>query len=342
MKAGIIGLGKMGLLHAGILNTQNNIELTSIAEKENFIAKYIKNTLPSVNVYEDFKKMIDKEKLDVVYITTPAPSHFPMMMYCIKKGVNFFVEKPLVTNLDEAKKVCGELKKSDIIHGVGFNVRYVDTFAKVKSLLDSKILGEISDVKSSMYVSNIFSKPSGWRFKKKSSGGGVLLEFGSHLVDLLSWYFGKVEKLSATTKSVYSDVEDFAHIDLNFEDGVKAAYDASWSIKGYRISEINIEISGNNGKILVNQDYIDIKLKESRPDFPELNSRIYKQSLGKGVSFDVGGAEYSIQDYNMIECLKEKKLPMVNVFEASKAQSIIQAAYDSAQSSSEKGVEYIE
>lgn len=342
MKVAIIGLGKMGLLHAGILNTIPDSELISIAEKETLIAKYIQNALPKVRVYDDYEKMLETENLDVVYITTPAPSHFPMIKYCIKKGINFFVEKPLVKNLDETKNVCNELKKSDIIHGVGYNVRYIDTFVKVKSLLDTKVLGEISDVKSSMYVSNIFSKPSGWRFKKKSSGGGVLFEFGNHLVDLLSWYFGRVEKLSATTKSVYSDVEDFAHIDFDFVNGVKAEYDTSWSVKGYRISEINIEIKGNNGRIIVNQDYIDLKLKESRPEFPNQNSRIYKQFLGKSVSFDVGGPEYTIQDQKMIECVKEKKLPLVNVFEASKAQSIIEAAYDSAKSKSEKGVEYVE
>ena len=342
MQAGIVGLGKMGLLHAGILNTFDDIQIAAIAEKENFVAKYIKNALPSVNVYDDYEKMLDVENLDILYITTPAPSHFPIMMSCIKKGVNFFVEKPLTKNLEEAKKVCYELKKSSVIHGVGFNVRYVDTFSRAKSLLDSNVLGKITKVKSSHYVSNIFSKPSGWRFKKKSSGGGVLLEFGSHLVDLLSWYFGPVQKLSARTKSVYSDVDDFAHIDMNFQSGIDAEFDTSWSIRGYRISETSIEITGSNGQLVVNQDYIDIKLKELVPGFSELNSKIYKQALGGNVSFDVGGPDYTIQDQKMIECVKEKKLPMVNVFEASKTQSIIQAAYDSAASKNEKKVEYIE
>lgn len=342
MKAGIVGLGKMGLLHAGILNTFDDIQIVSIAEKENFVAKYIKNALPSVNVYDDYEKMLDKEKLDIVYITTPAPSHYPMIMSCIKKEINFFAEKPLATNLVEAKKICSELKKSNIIHGVGFNVRYVDTFSKAKSLIDSNVLGKINKVKSSQYVSNIFSKPSGWRFKKKSSGGGVLLEFGCHLVDLLSWYFGPVDNLNASTKSVYSDVDDFAHIDMNFQNGISAEFDTSWSIKGYRISETSIEITGSNGQMLVNQDYIDVKLNELVSGFSELCSKIYKQSLGRGVSFDVGGPDYTIQDQNMIECIKTSNLPLVNVFEASKTQSIIQAAYDSAKSKNEEKVEYIE
>jgi len=342
MKAGIVGLGKMGLLHTGILNTLKDVQVVSIAEKENFVAKYIKNALPTVHVYDDYEKMLDKENLDVLYITTPAPSHYPMIMSCIKKGINFFVEKPLSTNLVDAKKICNELKKSNIINGVGFNVRYVDTFSKAKSLIDSNVLGKINKVKSSQYVSNIFSKPSGWRFKKKSSGGGVLLEFGCHLVDLLSWYFGPVQNLTATTKSVYSSVDDFAHIDMNFQNGINAEFDTSWSIKGYRISETSIEITGSNGQMILNQDFIDVKLKEIVPGFSKLDSKIYKQSLNGSVSFDVGGPDYTIQDEKMIECIKTKHLPLVNAFEASKTQSIIQAAYDSAESKNEEKVEYIE
>ena len=341
MKAGIVGLGKMCLLHAGDLNTLNDVQITSIAEKENFIAKYIKNSLPSVNVYDDFEKMLDSEKIDILYISTPTPAHFSIMKTCMQKGTNFFVEKPLTKNLGEAKIICSELEKSDIIHGVGFNLRFVDTFSKVKSLLDSKILGNISNVKSSMYVSNIFSKPSGWRFKKKSSGGGVLLEFGCHLIDLLLWYFGPIENLSGKTKSVYSSVDDFAHIDMKFSNGITGEYDTSWSVKGYRIGETSMEITGDNGKMTVNQDYIDIKLKKLVPPIEELETKIYKQSLPGNVSFDVGGTDYAKHDKHIIECIKNKKQPLVNAFEASKTQSVIQATYDSSKDNKSKTVEYI-
>jgi len=341
MKAGIVGLGKMGLLHTGILNTIDQVQIISIAEKENFLAKYIKNVMPHVTVYDDYEKMLRAEDLDVLYITSPTPSHLPVIMSCIEEGINFFVEKPLARNLAEAKKICSELKKSDLIHSVGYNVRFVDTFAKAKSLLDLKILGDITNVTSSTYVSNIFSKPSGWRFKKKTSGGGVLIEFGCHLVDLLSWYFGPIQKLSGKTKSVYSDVDDFAHIDMEFENGIQGVLDTSWSVKGYRISEMRLEIKGSNGQMQINQDYIDIKLKNPVPEFEGLKSRIYKQALEGNVSFDVGGPDYTKQDQHVIECVKALKPSLVNAFEASKAQSIIQAAYDSSSAKTSKKVEYI-
>jgi len=177
MNVGLVGLGKMGILHAGILNTLNNVKIISVAETESLLTKNFKKILPEINVYQNIDKMLDSEDLDLVYITTPVISHLPLSLSCIKKETNFFVEKPLTRNLEEAKNICFELKNSDIIHSVGYNLRFVDTFSKTKNLLEQKILGDILNVNSTMYVSNIFSKPTGWRFKKKLSFGDAVTFF---------------------------------------------------------------------------------------------------------------------------------------------------------------------
>jgi len=341
MKVGLIGLGKMGILHAAILNTLEDVQLVSIAEKESVLSKQLKTVMPSIKIYQNFEEMLNSEDLDLVHITTPISSHLPMTLSCIEKGVNFFVEKPLTRNLEEAKKICQALKKSNIIHSVGYNVRFIETFSKVKSLLDKKILGNITSVNSTMYVSNVFSKPSGWRFKKKISGGGVILELGCHLIDLLLWYFGPIINVSGKTRSVYSDVEDFANAEFEFENGLHGEFDTSWSKEGYSIPEINLEIIGSNGKLRVSQDFIEIKLNEPVSPIEKTQVKIYKQELEKGVSFDVSGPDYTKEDTHVVQSVKEKKAPLVDVFEASRTQSVIQAIYDSAANNSKVKVEYL-
>ncbi len=341
MNVGLVGLGKMGILHAGVLNTLNNVKIISVAETESLLTKNFKKILPEINVYQNIDNMLDSEDLDLVYITTPVISHLPLSLSCIKKETNFFVEKPLTRNLEEAKNICFELKNSDIIHSVGYNLRFTDTFSKTKNLLEQKILGDILNVNSTMYVSNIFSKPTGWRFKKKQSGGGVLLELGCHLVDLLLWYFGPISKLTGKTKSVYSEVEDFGNADLEFENGIQGNLDTSWSKEGYSIPEANIEIIGSNGKLRVNQDFIDIKLKNPVSTFPNTEKRIYKQELDKGVSFDVAGPDYTKEDTHVVNCVFEKKHPLIDAFEASKTQSVIEAIYESDKKNQRVEVEYV-
>jgi predicted dehydrogenase len=351
LNIGIVGLGKMGLLHTGILNSIYNVKTVAISEKEKIIAKYLKSSLPDINLYEDYEKMFEAEDLDLVYITTPVSSHFPITSLCIKNKINFFVEKPLTGTLEESERLCTSLKqKHQIIHSVGYNRRFIPTFSRAKVLLDTKILGDTSYVKSSMYVSNILSKPTGWRSKKNVSGGGVLLDLGAHVIDLLLWFFCPISSVSGQIKSIYSDeVEDFAHMDMNFGDGMRGELDTSWSTEGYRVSELNIEIVGNNGKMKVNEDYIKLELKkpanglnmhEDSSDNKN-ETTLYKQELGEGVPIDVGGPEYTREDLHVVDCVFNKKQSLVNVFEASKTQSVIQAMYDAARNGdSRKKVEY--
>src|SRR5581483_7357489 len=106
----------------------------------------------------------------------------------------------------------------------------------------------------------IFTQSSGWRAKKNVSGGGVLLDLGSHVVDLLLWYFGPVKTVRGTTESPFSiEVEDSAHMEIEFERGTTGTLDASWSMKGYRLPEINLEIVGEKGQMHVNEDFIRIR-----------------------------------------------------------------------------------
>jgi predicted dehydrogenase len=340
LNVGIVGLGKMGLLHTGILNSLDNLKVVAVSEKDKIIAKYLKDSLSYVTVYEDYETMLETEDLDLVYITTPVSSHLPIMMSCVKNKINFFVEKPLTANLEETDKICRSLKhEHEIIHSVGYNRRFIPTFSKVKRLLNVQILGSLSYVKSSMYVSNILSKPTGWRSKKKASGGGVLLDLGAHVIDLLLWYFCPISSVSGQIKSLYShEVEDFAHMDIEFSDGMKGELDTSWSTEGYRVPELNIEIIGNNGKLRVTEDFIKLELKKTaeQPNIYEEPSNkknvilMYKQELAEGVPIDVGGPEYTREDIHMIDSVFNKRQSLVNVFEASKTQSVIQAMYDAA------------
>jgi predicted dehydrogenase len=343
LNAGIVGLGKMGLLHAGIMNSLDGVKITAIAEKEKVLVKYVKESLPDVHVYEDFNEMFDSGTLDVAFITTPVSSHFPIAQSCIHHGIHFFMEKPLCKNIEEARKLCEELKSlPQIIHSVGFNRRFIDTFARAKSILETGILGHISSVNSTMYVSNIFSNGTGWRSNKNMSGGGVLLDLGSHVIDLLLWYFGPIDRvISSQLRSIYStEVDDAAHALFTFASGVQGEIDTSWSVPGYRLPELNIIVKGSNGRLRVNEDFIEMDIVEPSSQFQQTKLKLYKQSLGSGVPIDLGGSEYTKEDVHVVNCIREKRQTLVNAYQAAHTQSAIEAMYDSGKANSSTRVEY--
>ncbi|HDM36453.1 MAG TPA: Gfo/Idh/MocA family oxidoreductase, partial [Candidatus Syntrophoarchaeum butanivorans] len=229
-------------------------------------------------------------------------------------------------SVDDCMPLLDAVKQQPVINMVGYCKHFVDTFRKAKEIIDSDALGDLIYFNSSMYVSQLFSKGKGWRYKKESSGGGVLNTLAAHLIDLLLWFFGDVALVNGNVKSYYSrDVEDFVHSYLLFESGLGGYLDTSWSVRNHRLPEITIEVQGENGMLVVTDDYVKIYLDK------ELSwTTYYKQDLYEGVDFDLGGPEYTIEDKHLIESIRNNRRTEIDVFDGFKVQKVIDAIYRSA------------
>jgi len=325
INTGVIGLGKMGLLHLGILNSLDGVSVKAVAEKEKLIINVIKQFLPSINVYNDYRTLLDEERLDLVYITTPTSFHAQIVENCLDDDINFFVEKPLSISAKECKPLIDKAKQKQVVNMVGYIKHFVATFIEAKQILDRKILGEPVYLKSHMYVSQLFSKGSGWRYKR-ASGGGTLNVLATHLVDVLLWFFSDITLVHGNVKSYYSkEVEDFAHSYLVFKNGLEGYLDVSWSIRNFRLLEIRLEVQCKHGMLIVTDDYI-----KYLTDVDNNFTTLYKQDLYKGVEIDIGGPEYTMEDRYMVECVRTQKQTELDVFYAYKVQCIIDAISESA------------
>ena len=339
LRAGVIGMGKMGLLHSAILNSLEGVRLTAVADTEKFITSFFKKNTSNVQVYDDYKKMIEDAGLDIIYITTPVSSHVPMASFCAERKIHFFVEKPLGRDSIECVTLCEAARKSNVISMVGFCLRYLETFSRAKELLDEKVLGDLVNIKATVYQSQAVAKGTGWRFKKEISGGGVLIDLGTHLIDLLLWFFGKIKSVQGNAQYNYSQVEDTVTANIQFESSVEASFAASWNVKNYRLQETTIEIEGTKGKMKINEDYLRIS-NTQRGAIKE--DTFYRQSLYKGVPVDIGGPEYTREDLDFINCIRNDKQPMLNVVDASRTQSVLDSIYKSSKYNSIEVIKYIE
>jgi predicted dehydrogenase len=341
LQVGVVGMGKMGLLHSAILNSIDDIELVAVADTEKMITGFLRKNLPHVTVYDNYQDMINDTGLNAVYITTPVGSHIPIASYCTDRNIHFFVEKPLARNVDECTPLLQTLKKANLVSMVGFCLRYVETFAKAKELLDKNYLGKVLDVSSTVYQSQAVSKGTGWRFKKEVSGGGVLIDLGSHLIDLLHWFFGDIVSLSGSVRSQGSfDIEDTALASIDFENGLKCSFEASRIPKNYRLQETTIQVQCERGTMKVNEDYLKMV---SNTDEKNLQNETvyYRQSLASGVVVDIGGAEYTREDLDFVKCVQNNTAPALNLFECSKTQAVIDSIYRSAKTKAKEKVSYI-
>src|SRR5208282_8196 len=100
-------------LHAGIVNALPDSKVTAICEKERFLIRSAKAIMPIVNFYTNHSRMIAREDLDAVFVTTPIDTHVPLVIdiATADPSLDIFVEKPLASSKDLANKACGVAKK---------------------------------------------------------------------------------------------------------------------------------------------------------------------------------------------------------------------------------------
>jgi len=330
VKVGIIGLGKMGILHAAQLKTIKEAALVAAADKEKRLAAYSKKINPHIPFFTNIDMMFSSVSLDAVYICTPAFTHSELSSLCSGYGVHQFIEKPLAESLSSAKKIV-KSRPSDRIILTGYSFAFHPIFQKAKELLNKKILGKIFRISSSTFISVVLKKQSGWIYEKEKSGGGIIINSASHLLHLLWWYFGDVKNIYAKTRNIYSEVEDCAYVLFEFKNGIQGFMDTSWSTPGFRLQEINMTIEGQNGKIEVNNDMIKVYLSRAKAEFKAGWTTLHKIDLGDSADFFLGSEEYNIEDKHFIRCCLGQDKPLVSVQDGFEVQRIIEGIYRSAE-----------
>jgi predicted dehydrogenase len=331
VKVSVVGLGKMGLLHAGIVNSLPGAAVTSVCEKDLFLSTAAKAALPkNIVVYRDLSKMISEEQSDAVFVTTPIDTHVSIVEDLLKldANLNLFVEKPLASSHEQARIACEATQGSRGVHMVGFQKRFSPVFQKAQELLKDTVQAPIF-FRAYCLSSDVLREGSAWRSKKGS--GGVLLDAAPHLLDILIWFFGEPTSVMAVKKQVYShEVEDYVHAVLSFESGLRGHVDACWSVSNYRLPEFLLEIHGRNGVLIVTDDFV--KFSPGKQTGGNGGSQMYyRQSFRTPVPFLLTDPEYTLEDVAFLDSIRTRTTPETNFVQAAKVNALIDRILNNAE-----------
>jgi len=339
LRVGVIGLGKMGLLHSGIFNQLESSTLVAAAEIDALTSNLVKTYLPQVSVYRDFEEMFKREELDIAAITTPVFLHKPIVEMASEHNCHIFVEKPLTLNGDECRSVLhigGKVKTQ-----VGYNRRFLETFKMAKRILDDSLLGELKFLQSQMFETQVLRREQGWRFDPSKSGGGVIIDLGAHVIDMLHYLVGPLSNVHGMAQSIVSDnVSDYASINLQFVSGLIGSLELSWSVRHYRLPEMKIMMQFEQGTLTVTEKYIEIYSEADSNALRRGWSTFYLQDLTKGVPVNLGGPEYTAEDVQLLDCIQNNEEPLCNFREAAKTNFAIDAIYDSIKTKEMQKIRY--
>ena len=328
LRIGVIGFGRMGMMHGAVFNSLKDSTLVAVTDKSDFPAKQLTVINPDIKFYKTIEEMFSKSKPDAVLIASPVASHVDIALKCVEYGVPFLLEKPLSRNAKEADPLLERLKEKPVINMVGYVYRYLDSFVKGKEILDSNCLGKIHRVTSNMYISQFFEKGKGWRFDPEVSGGGSLINNGTHVIDILTWYFGPVKTVNGNVLSVYTPgIDDFAHLTMKHQSGVNAMLDCSWSVRFKRKIDIKIDILGENGSLVISDDTIQLYLDKKTKQWPEGKTVFNANDLYTPVPVDIGTPKFTVQNQHFLDSLSDNKVASPDVFQAHHVQQIVDAGY---------------
>lgn len=231
-RVAIIGCGAIHRVHADAIMNSELAQLKYVVDIQPDRAR-ASGEKYGCQWYTDYKEMLQKDDIDVVHICTPHYLHAGMTINSVQSGKHVFVEKPVVSHLDQAREVAEEAAKSGCYVGVCFQNRLNPTSVKAKEIIDSGRLGRILGIKGlvTWYRDEAYYRESGWRGFFATEGGGVLINQSIHTLDLMQWLGGGVEavKGNVATRVLGNtiEVEDTADATLFFRNGARGIFYAT-------------------------------------------------------------------------------------------------------------------
>jgi len=232
---GIIGLGRMGMLH--LLNSLkiDDVNVVAVADTSKKALNKAKS-LGVKTVYTDYHDLISKSSnIDAVVISLPNFMHLESIQLALEAGMNVFAEKPLATSVDECHEIVRLVEKSGRKLMVGHAVRFMEVSKKMKEQMNKGIIGDVEVATIEEVINGPFSHPrvpapvADWWFDPKKSGGGALLDIGYHMLDLFRFFAGDAQVMFAHLIHRYNlPIEDGAIVVLQSNSSTKGIVNIGW------------------------------------------------------------------------------------------------------------------
>lgn len=285
VRAGIIGMGFIGVSHIEAIRRIGFGELIAVADVNYELAKRKADEYSIPKCYKTIDELLADDEIDIVHNCTPNNLHMEINEKIIKAGKHIFSEKPLARNSEESSRMLELLSENkNIIHGVNFNYRMNPLVQEMKNKVRNGEIGKPTLVHGS-YLQDwlLFETDYNWRIEPEISGPSrCIADIGSHWMDSAQTILGariievcadlvtvipvrkkpkgQVETFSINTNVEYEDrkieTEDYGAVLFKMDNGVHGVFRVS-EVSAGRKCHLDIEVNGSKASLYWNQENAD-------------------------------------------------------------------------------------
>jgi len=325
IRAGVIGAGGLSqVAHIPHLLEEETVELIALCDLDAGRAATLADRFEIPKWYDQPEEMVKREKLDCVVVATPTISHLPLCQLCLESGIDVMVEKPFARNATEARRIVELAEQNSRVLMAGMNHRFREDTQHLKNLLDKEELGEIISVRAGWLKRiGVWGRPY-WFTDPKLAGGGVLMDLGVQMLDLVLYLLGfpaVVEAVAATSYKVLDlDVEDSATAFIRLDDGITFTLELSWA-NVERGDVAYTYVCGSQGGASLNPLHLTHR---------QGNRVVEVKPPGLGDQVELYRRSFRFEIAHFIDCVQSRSAPLTTGREAVMVLDVVEQLYQSA------------
>ena len=264
VRFGLIGCGDIARKRvAPALRDYNTCELVAVNRAQTDKAEAFAKEFGARRWYDDWRELIKDEEVDAVYVATPVFLHAEQVTEAASAGKHVLCEKPMALNVAECRRMIDACAANNVKLGIAYYRHFYPVVARVKEIITSGEIGSpvLAQCNSFEWFDVDASHPRSWLLDREKSGGGPMMDFGCHRIEVLLDLFGGVERVESLLSNSFfrREVEDVAVATLKFEQGTVATLTIAHSASE---PQDTLDVFGSRGSIhvpILNEGKLTVK-----------------------------------------------------------------------------------
>ena len=269
LMVGFIGVGGMGGAH---LDRVSKIPKAKIVAVCDIVADRAKERATAYRAapYMDYREMIDRERLDAVWVCVPPFAHSDEVPLCAERGIHVFIEKPIALTMEVARRIQTSTEKAGIKTWVGYHLRQLLAVKRVKELLERE--GGPIGMAAGYWWGGVAGGPEFW-WRRRELSGGQVVEQTTHIFDLARFLVGDVERVYAELDTILNKdelnftIEDVSVVTLRFKNKAVGVITGTSGAKpggsyvGLKVlaKRMQVEVAGSTARVFKGQESMEVK-----------------------------------------------------------------------------------